>query len=153
VEKTLKIANLYVATLRSLYLTLVWCHWTCRKNAGFYGDHLLFERLYGKVQENADLAAEKFIGLFGANALDYTMQTELIAKVSAKYSSLSAKPFEMALKAEKDFLQLSQEAYNAFEAEKVMTLGVDDMVMSIASDQETACYLLQQSMAGLASKG
>ena len=143
-EKLIQIANLYVATLRSLYLTFVWCHWSSR-GSSFYSDHLLFERLYKSVAENSDLAGEKMLGLF-PNCLDYDLQTELIGKISTKYASLAKEPLEMALKAEKDFLDLSKEVFAAFEQAKVMTLGLDDALCLIADKNEEAVYLLQQAI-------
>jgi hypothetical protein len=47
---------------------------------------------------------------------------------------------------EKDFLKFSQEAYNCFEDEGKLTLGLDDMVMAIASQREESVYLLQQKL-------
>lgn len=142
-EKVWKIANLYVATLRQMYAIHQFSHWTARGIA-FFSDHKLFERLYGSAAEAADTAAEKMIGLFGADGVDYEAQTELMSKVAARYSHLSGSPVEMSLAIEKDFLDFSKEAYQAFDEEGVLSLGLDDMIMSIASERETSCYLLQQ---------
>lgn len=144
-EKAAKIANLYVATLRSIYLTEQFCHWTT-KGPDFYGNHLLFQRLYEGVAENADAAAEKMIGVFGKDALDCKTQCELINKVCAKYSSLADKPLEQALAIEKDFIKLSEDLFNEFEKMNAMTLGLDDLIMSIANKREEAVYLLQQAL-------
>jgi hypothetical protein len=54
----------------------------------------------------------------------------------------------MSLAAEKDFIKLSKDAYNCFEDEDKMTLGMDDMIMSISSKREEAVYLLQQVLKG-----
>jgi hypothetical protein len=114
----------------------------------FYGDHLLFERLYKSTLENLDLAAEKFIGVLGDQCLGYDLQAELLHKVLLKYKNLEGSPIQMSLEAEKDFLKFSKDAYNCFEEEGKLTLGLDDMVMAIASDHEGAVYLLQQSLDG-----
>lgn len=143
-EKVFDIANMYVATLRALYLVEQNCHWLT-KGMAFYGDHLLFERLYKAAAESADLAAEKFIGLFNENGLNIAAQATFISKLLAKYQEDNL--HAAALKLEKDFLAFSQQAYDLFEEEGVMTLGLDDMLMSIASKHEEACYLLQQILA------
>jgi DNA-binding ferritin-like protein len=103
VEKIWKLANLYVATLRSIYFIEQHCHWASKGN-DFYGNHLLFERLYKTAQENADLAAEKFIGILGPEALNYAMQTDFMNRLLNKYENYCDDLLELALTIEKDFL-------------------------------------------------
>lgn len=144
-DKCSKVAALYIATLKAMALVHQHSHWTTR-GVPFYGDHLLFERLYNSSLKDLDLAAEKFIGLFGDGVLDYDMQTKLLAQVLSKYSDLEGSPAQMSLAIEKDFLKFSKDAYNAFEDEGKLTLGLDDMVMAIASQREESVYLLQQKL-------
>ena|ERR1039458_5691022 len=144
-EKCNKIAALYIATLKAMALIHQHSHWTTR-GAPFYGDHLLFERLYNSALKDLDLAAEKFIGLFGDQILDYDLQTKLLSEVLSKYSDLEGSPVEMSLTIEKEFLKFSKDAYNCFEDEGRLTLGLDDMVMAIASTREESVYLLQQKL-------
>lgn len=146
-NKCNKVAALYIATLKSIALIHQHNHWTTR-GVAFYGDHLLFERLYNSALEDLDLAAEKFIGVFGDDVISYDMQTELLNKVLSKYSKLEGSPLEMSLAIEKEFLQFSTAAYDCFEVEGKMTLGLDDMIMAIASNREESVYLLQQSLKG-----
>lgn len=144
-EKVWKIANLYIATLRAIYLIEQHAHWTT-KGVGFYGDHLLFQRLYESATANADLAAEKFIGTMGEEALDYDTQCDLISKLVAKYADLKDEPVKQALTAEKDFLAFAEKAFKALEQEDAMTLGIDDAFTAISDKREGACYLLQQTL-------
>lgn len=146
-EKCEKTAALYVATLKAIALIHQHNHWTTHGQT-FYGDHLLFERLYKSVLEDLDLAAEKFIGLFSDSYLDYDLQADLIHKVLLKYKNLEGSPVDLSLAAEKDFLKFSQDAYNCFDEEGRLTLGLDDMIMSISSNHETAIYLLTQTKDG-----
>src|SRR5271165_2847716 len=146
-EKCEKTAALYVASLKAMSLIHQHNHWTTH-GLTFYGDHLLFERLYKSTLENLDTAAEKFIGLFGSSYLDYDLQADLLHKVLLKYKDLEGSPAQLSLAVEKDFLKFSKDAYNSFEEEDRLTLGLDDMLMSIASDRETSCYLLQQLLNG-----
>lgn len=145
-DKCCKIAALYIATLKAIALIHQHNHWTT-KGMAFYGDHLLFERLYKSTLENLDLAAEKFIGLLGDQCLDYELQTSLLSKVLSKYNNLEGSPAQMSLMTEKDFLKFSKDAYNCFEEEGQLTLGLDDMLMAIASQREESVYLLQQNIA------
>ena len=146
-EKYNKVAALYIASLKAMALVHQNSHWSTRGIA-FYGDHLLFERLYNSALKDLDLAAEKFIGLFGDDVLNYDLQADLLHKILLKYSSLEGSPLEMSLATEKDFLKFSQQAYNCFEDEGKLTLGLDDMIMAIASQREESVYLLQQALKG-----
>jgi DNA-binding ferritin-like protein len=75
-----KVAALYIACLKAMTLIHQHNHWTT-KGEDFYGDHLLFERIYKSAQENLDLAAEKFIGVLGEECMDYKLQADLLNKV------------------------------------------------------------------------
>ncbi len=143
-DKCCKTAALYIATLKAISLVHQSSHWLT-KGENFYGDHLLFERLYEAVLEDLDLAAEKFIGLFGEECLNYELQASLLNKVLLCYKQLSGEPLKMSLAIEKDFVKFSKKVYECFEEEDKMTLGLDDMIMSIASNHEESLYLLNQA--------
>lgn len=146
-DKCSKTAALYIASLKSIAQIHQHNHWTT-KGDNFYGEHLLFERLYDSALKDLDLAAEKFMGLFGDAVLDYDTQVELLSKVLSKYSKLEGSPAEMSLAIEKDFIKFSRAAYDCFEQEGKLSLGLDDMIMAIASQREESVYLLQQSLQG-----
>lgn len=145
-DKCCQMAALYVACLKGMALIHQHNHWTT-KGKTFYGDHLLFKRLYDSAIEDLDTAAEKFTGVMGEECLKYDLQTELLNKVLDKYSKYEGSPAEMSLAMEKDFIKLCEEAYDCFEEEDKMTLGLDDMIMSIANKREESVYLLQQVLA------
>lgn len=146
-DKCSKVGALYVATLKALALIHQHNHWTTR-GAAFYGDHLLFERLYNDTLKLLDLAAEKFVGLLGDEVLGFELQAGLLHKVLLKYNNLEGSPVQMSLDAVRDFIKFSKDAYNCFEEEGKLTLGLDDMIMEIASKNEEFVYLLQQSLDG-----
>ena len=145
--KIWKIANLYLATLRSIYMVHQYSHWTC-KGTNFYQHHLLFERLYKSAQDDADKTAEKFIGVLGSASVDFATQTQFISQILNRYDNFDGNPLKMSLMIEKEFLKFTEEAYEAFkeEGKQIFPPGVDVMMMSIASNREEACYLLQQSL-------
>ncbi len=124
--------NLYVAFLRALYQIHQNNHWKASGDNS-YGNHLLFERLYQSVQEDADQAAEKTIGLFG----DLNVLSNVIAEITNKYSD--------SLKAEEAFLALSKLVYSKLKESDAMSLGLDAFIMDIASRHEVNLYLLKQS--------
>jgi DNA-binding ferritin-like protein len=144
-DKCLKTAALFVATLKAIALIHQHNHWT-NKGIVFYGNHLMFEKLYNSAQEDLDEAAEKFVGLFGTECLDYQTQTVLLSKILSKYTGLAGKPVEHSLTIEKDFIKFCDDAYRCFEDEGKLTLGLDDMIMSIANNREEAAYHLQQTV-------
>lgn len=146
-DKCCQVAALYIASLKAMYIIHQHSHWTTHGQA-FYGDHLLFERLYKSAAEDTDLAAEKFLGLFGDECLDYELQNKYLSDVLAKYNNLEGSPLEMSLAIEKDFIKFSKDAYNCFEDHERLTLGLDDMIMAIASKREESVYLLQQVLKG-----
>lgn len=146
-DKRNKVAALYIASLKAMALIHQHNHWTTNGNA-FYADHLLFERLYNSALEDLDLAAEKFMGIFGDTVLSYDFQADLLNKVLLKYNHLEGSPTEMSLAVEKDFIKFSQDAYEAFKSEGSLSLGLDDMVMAISSNREGSVYLLQQALKG-----
>ena len=116
-------------------------HWTTN-GVNFYEDHLLFERIYGQANEDLDSIAEKTVGIFGDTCLtleDFVKDmNEFISKVSGNDY------IEKSLNAEKNYLELITNTYNKLKDMKVITLGVDDLLMSTASSHETSVYLLQQ---------
>jgi DNA-binding ferritin-like protein len=138
-------AAVYIASFKALALVHQHNHWTT-KGLSFYGDHLLFEKLYDKALEDLDLAAEKFLGVFGDECLKYDLQAEFLNKSLEHYSDMEGSPLEMSLAIEKDINQLCKDAYNCFKNEDKLTLGIDDMLMSLASNREESVYLLQQAL-------
>lgn len=140
-DKCNKAAALFLAMLKAMALIHQHNHWTT-KGQNFYGDHLLFERLYKSVSENIDATAEKFIGLFGYECLEYDLQASLLNKILAKYSNLEGSPINMSLAIEKDFIKYCKYAHTCFEDENKLTLGLDDMITAISGKREEAVYLL-----------
>ena len=141
-EKCHAVAALYVSTIRAIYLVHQSSHWLS-KGPTFYGDHLLFERLYKGAADDVDAAAEKMIGVFGEDCLNYTMINDLTNKVLIRYSN-EDNLFNRSLKIEVDFLKFSKEVYECFDKEGKLTLGLDDFLMATASKHEESIYLLKQ---------
>lgn len=135
--------SLYVAYLRALYQLHQNAHWKT-KGSGFYGNHLLFQRLYEGTQETVDEAAEKALGVFG----ELKESNETIKEIVNKFNveNFDNDYIQASLKAEQTFLALSQTLYNQLKNLKAMTLGLDDLIMSIANRHEVHVYLLKQAL-------
>jgi DNA-binding ferritin-like protein len=137
--------NLYVACLRSLYLLETHFHWQTRGKS-FYGDHLLFDRLQKSAAEDADTAAERFIGLFGKECVSMKEQSKFIATLLDKYTTEGEDFHALALKMEKDILAYADQLYDFLDKEGLLTLGLENDLPEISAHRETACYLLQQAL-------
>jgi len=81
------VANL-LAMLRALAWNYQTSHWQA-VGENFYGDHLLFERLYGNVQKEIDSIAEKAIGLFGNDTVAATDSASRTFKMLAAVSPIT----------------------------------------------------------------
>lgn len=135
----------YVAFLRALYLIHQNNHWQS-KGPNFYSNHLLLQRIYESAAESTDAAAEKAIGLYGNDVVNLSAHTKLAHEIAAKYDSKSDDLIKSSLDAEQDFLKFSQKFYDYLKSENEMTLGLDDLIMNVASQREEAVYLLKQAM-------
>jgi DNA-binding ferritin-like protein len=143
-ERIQEVLCYYIALIRSVALVHKNSHWLTN-GPNFYGDHLLFDRIYKTAADDADALAEKLIGLFGPEVLDLHMQAQMIGKILKDFSTDD--PIQTSLEAEKKFLYCSEKVYTMLEREgDKLTLGLDDLLMSIASNRETAVYLLQQTL-------
>ena len=138
-----EIMSMYVAFLRGLYQLLQEAHW---KSSGpeFYSKHLLFERLYKATQETVDEAAEKTLGVFGELHECHEIITDICDKF--KPENFDNDYIQSTLKAEQMFLAFSQTIYDHLKQMKAITLGLDDLILSIASTHEIHIYLLKQSL-------
>ncbi len=133
--------NEYVSMLRALSIIHQVAHWTS-KGDNYYGDHELFGRLYDDSVGHVDQAAEKSIGVFNTK-IDLTSHCEMASKFVDSISGVESL-VERSLKAEMAFLEYSKELYNHLSDNDCITLGLDDMIMAIASKHEEFVYLLKQ---------
>ncbi len=134
-----------LAALRAQYLMYQTLHWQS-KGPSAYGNHLLFQRLYGSVQEEIDQAAEKLVGYTGGDSVFLPDQLSLIQVYCSRWCQVE-NPFERGLQAEKDFQNLLKFAYKNLKENDCLTLGLDDWIMATSSAHETNEYLLQQVLA------
>lgn len=131
-----------LACLRAQYWSYQQSHWQTSGVAA-YGDHLLFERLYGSVTGQVDTLAEKMVGTYGPDAVD---GMELGAKFEfwiRRWSQIDDH-HDRGLLSETCFQDCCKQTYEVLRAEFALSLGMDDFLMSIASEHETNEYLLGQ---------
>jgi len=139
------------AELLSGLLSILWflriqhqqVHWLS-KGPSYYGDHLLFARLYEAVDAELDQLAEKIIGLDGpVPCMSGPEGAILVAAQFAKFEKIE----DLAMRAtlsEKMFLSSLKKVYDCLDDRGELTMGLDDLLQAFSNTHETHLYLLQQ---------
>jgi DNA-binding ferritin-like protein len=134
-----------LAALRALH----WSHWTTHWQAhgdNFYGDHLLFERLYtDPLQAEIDGTAERIVAYAGSDAVN----ASVVGRRSQEFLDVWAAtecPYKRALEAENDLQAAIRAAYTTLSDNDDLSLGLDDWLMGLAQAHDTNRYLLQQRL-------
>lgn len=123
-------------------------HWTCMGDP-FYGDHLLFSRLYDSVKGEVDTVAEKSIGLGCTSNVSLPLVTSQVLKLVNGSGAPSTIPqtsdlAKKSLMAELNFLKVIDACRTSLEECGLLTNGVDNMLQDIADTHEGHVYLLKQ---------
>jgi len=138
---TVQAVERLLAYLRALYMIHQNAHWLA-KGVPYYGDHLLFQRLYETVSEEVDSVAERLVGVFGKD-LQTDQQLTLMGHYVAELMPIEDH-IARSYQAEQRFQALLQEAMATLEKENALTLGLSDLLPAIASTHETHLYLLSR---------
>ncbi len=139
----LSVMQALLAILRAAH----WSHWTSHwqvKGTASYGDHLLMEKLYAGLVDEIDTLAEKIIGEFGSDALDAVDQAQLMTSNLITQSQGEKSPLKRALHIEENLQKTLKVFYDMLKQHGMLSLGLDDYVMSLANAHETNLYLLRQ---------
>ena len=126
--------------LRSLYQMYQHMHWKS-SGSNYYGDHLLFERLYNSVHDELDGVAERVIGLLGPDALGTDDDTGAAADITKKLMT-DATPDTFASVAIDAEMVLQALIDKLMDGET--TNGLEDLLQGLASNHEAHVYLLRQ---------
>ncbi len=123
-------------------------HWTA-KGDPFYGDHLLFERLYSTTAGEIDSVAEKAIGLGSVNNVNLNLQLQQLASMSKAYGVSSTIPVtsdlaKRSMTAEISFLRCVANMVDSLKEMGMLTRGLDNMLAGIEDTHESHVYLLKQ---------
>lgn len=137
-----------LAGLRALYFTHQQNHWTCR-GANFYGDHLLFQRLYEKIADEIDTVAEKCVGVGDESTVDLQFQLKTVFQMlkDSSTSSVTVGSSDYAkksLSAEYTFLNLCDVVRSTLDAQGKLSIGIDNMIAGIMDVHESHVFLLKQ---------
>lgn len=143
--------ELFVALglLRHLYLVHQTNHWIASGDV-FYGDHLLFQRLYELPVGQIDQVAEKAVGLGSANLVDLSNQLEFVNELQKccghKAYNLPHPGMlvESSLSAELTFMHAMKHICDSLKDSGLMTHGLDNLLAGIEDTHEGSIYLLKQ---------
>ena len=128
------------------------------KGTGFGGDHInIYGEIYTQLDNDLDMIVEKGIGLTGDETLaDPVSSLSLAATLLAKYPASANQPANAiscdAFEISKTYVNFLEQVYTQFESSGCLSLGLDDLLQSLANQYETYVYLLQQRSRGAEMK-
>jgi DNA-binding ferritin-like protein len=138
-EESTNLLSIYLAFTRAMYITHQQNHWLAKN----YNDHLLFQRLYEETVELVDGTAERVVGLCQVDS--FKEFQSIASKFNPKEISMVGL-LSSSLEIERAFQKLSKKVYDTLKEKDMLTLGLDDLLMSQASTGESHIYLLQQAI-------
>ena len=123
-------------------------HWIT-KGDPFYGDHLLFQRIYDGTADDVDSVAEKALGLGCTDNVNITLMHNQLCKLIQGYGMTSTIPqgTELAKRsylAEMNFLKVAAHLVEHMKAKGTLTRGLDNLLAGIEDKHEGHVYLLKQ---------
>lgn len=140
---------LYIAMIKAMHSWFHAAHHVTR-GTGFAGDHaLLYSDVYQAFEDNLDGAIEKAIGLLDDQSVaDPCAILRGACDILMDYKSpVTCSSMEIAihaLKAEKDFVKLTETVFQGLEGAGCLSLGLNDFLAATANQHETFVYKLQQ---------
>jgi DNA-binding ferritin-like protein len=123
-------------------------HWIA-KGDPFYGDHLLFERLYNETTNEVDKVAEKAVGMGSEQNVDLMLQLQQLQRLVNGYGASQAVPqatdlVRRSMMVEVNFISMIDAMCASMQEQGILTKGVENMLQGIADVHEGHVYLLKQ---------
>ena len=119
-------------------------HWQT-KGENFYGDHLLYQRLYETILGEIDLIGEKLIGVSKEVGLTNYFKRVKAMEVFLKAVTHSEKPYIMVSHdAELAYVRLGGELMDKLQQSGLLTRGLEQMLGNVLDKHEEHIYLLDQ---------
>ena len=134
-----------LSALRAIRMSHHTAHWQV-KGTPFYGDHLMFQRLYEAVDDEIDTLGEKIVAKYGVDAVDAVESCDRMCKLLEQVQGDDL--YERAAKLERVLQHLLEGTLKALADGKCLTPGLENFLQGIADSHETAVYLLGQRTAG-----
>jgi DNA-binding ferritin-like protein len=124
-------------------------HWQTRGTT-FYGDHLLYDRLYDDVQKLIDRVAERAVGAghhILAHPLMHSYHAAVLVRVMYEGAPLDPSPSDYALLSLRmvhRFLAFEKMVYAILDERGQLSHGTDNLLQEIADKHEEHIYVLKQ---------
>lgn len=128
--------------LRAIHWEYYTSHWRVR-GGGFYGDHLLFQRLYQEIEDDFDSLAEKLIYKYGERCVDPCHQMKIAHSWCAQIDSI-LDVHDRGHSLETMLQDQIKVCYDALDRANELSFGWDDYLMALANKHEGFMYLLKQ---------
>ena len=138
-----------LAHLRAIHWIAWTAHWVA-SGPNYYGDHLLLQRLYSgdgggpDIEAAIDTLGEKMVSHFGVDSVNPSVLGAKAQSLVQQAAEGTAGRFQALLALEQSLQHAIRAAWKANQSSAAMSLGVDDYLMGLANERETAIYLLQR---------
>jgi len=126
-----------------------WNYWTAHwqvKGQTFYGDHLLFQRLYEGMTDEIDGMAEKIVGIYGSEAVGGHDSIDRAHNVLARWCG-NPDLYSRAIQTEQEFQILTKGTIDLLDSKGHLSIGLENFLQDLADKHETNLYLLRQRLA------
>ena len=140
--------SVLLVKLRHLAMVHQTHHWAA-KGDPFYGDHLLYERLYETIIGEIDALAEKSVGLGSEDNVNLPLQAMQLAQLTKEYGTAVTLPVasslpQRSMAAEVDFLRCAALCACSLKEKGLMTRGLDNFLQGLEDKHESHVYLLKR---------
>lgn len=139
--------------LRALSLLHHTHHWQTQ-GPQFYGDHLLYQRLYELADGQVDLVGEKAVGLgspelvLPRHSLENMRRYIEAVEDGDIMDTPALKMAKRSLLAEKSFITAGEKMMDQLKSKGLLTRGVEQLLGTILDQHEGLVFLLKQRIAG-----
>lgn len=145
--------GVFIDLLRALSLLHHTHHWQTQ-GSQFYGDHLLYQKLYELADGQIDMVGEKAVGLGSSNLVLARHSLENMRRYIEAVEDgdvmdgPSLKMAKRSLLAEKSFITAGEKMMDQLKSKGLLTRGVEQLLGTILDQHEGVLYLLKQRVAG-----
>lgn len=145
--------GVFVDLLRALSMLHHTHHWQTQ-GSQFYGDHLLYQRLYEMADAQIDMVGEKAVGLGSPELVMPKHSLENMRRYIEAVEDtdiMDAPSLKMAKRsflAEKSFITAGELLMKQLESKGLLTRGVEQLLGTILDQHEANVYLLKQRVSG-----
>ena len=145
--------GVFIDLLRALSLLHHTHHWQTQ-GSQFYGDHLLYQRLYELADGQIDMVGEKAVGLGSADLVLARHSLENMRRYieaiedSDMMDAPALKMAKRSLLAEKSFITAGEKMMDQLKSKGLLTRGVEQLLGTILDQHEGVLFLLKQRVAG-----